>query len=530
MAPSCLSKLLVVLLVGATHVVAHPLNMDGPSPVIVARTPCTTGRCYKNKYKNQYNKGNVTWKTVIEEMYENENKYKHGDHDDKEPTDEAYKDAWKDALEKYKNEQKNKDKHGNQDDEESTDEAYSHKNKNKHGDHDDEEPSDKTRKDKYKDKHGNHDDKEPTDGAYKDKYKDAWKDTWEKFKNEQKNKYKHHDDKYASKYRPEENGVKESTKTEYPEEVSSKDDKKTETTHKGKKYNFSENKNSKDDQEYLKDSAQNSKKHEIDEDSESQVGSTVQSSVKNPKNGKRSDKLKARQVLKNNRDGKSKHGQGSKYPGRKGKKKKTSKSDGRTLSLIDVLTGGKGRLLFKLIENKKKKPKFRPPGPIVPFPGFSAKLHNNGLAPTEEKGIEKKAKISRRCLPFWAWLLIGDKIGRNREAKKKNKQIKELEEAKKKHWRPNGKLKLPVLAPTWATDPQGQKVQLKEIFRNVQKEKQKKRPSKLIPNVDGKTSKAPVKKPIKEKGNVKEKVSAASGKESDSSETKQKKTKENKQM
>ncbi|KAF5536360.1 hypothetical protein FMEXI_10379 [Fusarium mexicanum] len=492
MAPSCLSRLLLVLLVGATHVVAHPLNMDSPSPVVVARSPCNKDRYYQNKY----NHGSVSWKTVIEEMYENENKYKHGDHDDREPTDEAYndkwKDAWKDALEKYKNEKKNKHKHGYQDD------------------------------------------KESTDGAYKDKYKDAWKDTWEKFKKEQKNKYKHHGDKYASKYRPEENGVKESTKTEYPEEVSSKDDKKTETTHKGENYKSSKSKNNKDDQEDLKDSAQKSNTHATDEDSESKVESkVVKSSVRNSKNGKRSEKEKARQVLKNNRDGKSKHSQGSKYPGVKGKKKKTNKSDGRTLSLLDILTGGKGRLLFKLFEKKKKKPKFRPKGPLVPWPGFSAKHHKTGLAPTEEKGVEQKAKISPRCgglLPFWAWLLIGDKIGRNREAKKKNKQIKELEEAKKKAEQRNGPPKHPHLAPTWVTDPLGEKEKLKEIFRKVQKEKQKKRPSKLIPNVDGKTSKFAVKKPIKEKENVKEKVSAASGKESDSSETKQKKTNENKQM
>ncbi|KAF5592938.1 uncharacterized protein FSUBG_9984 [Fusarium subglutinans] len=521
MAPSCLSRLLLILLVGATHVVAHPLNMDSPSPVVVARSPCRTGGYYKNKYKDKDNEGNVTWKAVIEEMYENENKYKHGDHDDKEPTDEAYedkwKDAWKDALEKYKNKNKSKHKHGNHDDEEPKDGAYSHKNKNKN---------------KNKNKHGDQDDEEPSDKTYKDKYKDAWKDTWEKFKNEQKNKYKPHGDKYASKYRPEENGVKESTKTEYPEEVSSKDDKKTETTHKGEKYKSSKSKNNKDDQEDLDYSAQKSNKYAIDHDSESQFESkVVKSFVKNPKNGKRSEKEKARQVLKNNRDGKSKHGQGSKYPGVKGKKKKTNKSGGRTVSLLDILTGGKGRLLFKIFE-KKKRPKYRPKGPQVPSPGFSAKHHKNGLAPTEEKGVQQKAKISPRCgiLPFWAWLLIGDKIGRNREAKKKNKQIKELEEAKKKQAQKNGLRKGPRLIPTWVTDPLVEKEKLKEKFRKLQKEKQKKPSSKLIPNFDGETSKVPVKKPIKEKENVKEKVSAPSGKESDSSETQQKKTKENKQM
>ncbi|KAF5247666.1 hypothetical protein FANTH_6289 [Fusarium anthophilum] len=507
MAPSCLSRLLLVLLVGATHVVAHPLNVDSPSPVVVARSPCKTGRHYQNKS----NHGNVTWKKVIEEMYENENKSKHGDHDDKEPTNEAYnekwKDAWKDALEKYKNKKKNKVKHGYQDDE---------------------EPLDKT----YKDKHGNHDDKEPTDGAYKDKYKDAWKDTWEKFKKEQKNKYKHHGDKYASKYRPEENGVKESTKTEYPEEVSSKDDK-TETTHKGEKYKSSKSKNNKDDQEDLDDSAQKSNKYAIDHDSESKVESkVVKSSVKSPKNGKRSEKEKARQVLKNNRDGKSKHGQGSKYPGVKGKKKKTNKSGGRTLSLLDILTGGKGRLLFKLFEKKKKKPKFRLKGPLVPWPGFSAKHHTNGLAPTEEKGVQQKAKISPRCgglLPFWAWLLIGDKIGRNRKEKQMKKKIKELEEAQKKAKQRNGP-KPGRLVPTWVSNPPSEKVKLGEKLQKAQKEKEKKPSSKLIPTFDGKISKLPVKKPIKEKEKVKEKVSALSDKKSDSSETQQKKTKENKQM
>ncbi|KAF5983402.1 hypothetical protein FBULB1_3779 [Fusarium bulbicola] len=506
MAPSCLSRLLLVLLVGATHVVAHPLNMDSPSPVVVARSPCNKDRYYQNKYK-------------------------HGDHDEKEPTDEAYndkwKDAWKDALEKYKNEKKNKDKHGN---------------------HDDKEPSDKTYKDKYKnkykDKHGNQDDEEPSDKTNKDKYKDAWKDTWEKYKKEQKNKYKHHDDKYASKYRPEETGVKESTKTEHPEEVSSKDDKKTDTTHKGEKYKSSKSKNNKGDQKDLDDSAQKSKKYAIDHDSESRVESkVVKSSVKNSQNGKRSEKEKARQVLRNspkealdksnNKDGKSKHGQGSKYPGVKGKKKKTNKSGGRTLSLLDILTGGKGGLLFKLFE-KKEKPKYRPKGPQVIWPGLSAKHHKNGLATTEEKGVEQKAKISPRCgglLPFWAWLLIGDKIGRNRKEKKMKKKMKELEEAQKKAKEKKGPGLLgPHLIPKpWP--PTGMaNLKLKEKLQEAQKEKQKKPSSKLIPTFDGKTSKLLVKKPIKEKENVKEKVSAASGKESDSSETQQKKTKENKQM
>ncbi|KAF4435860.1 hypothetical protein FACUT_6852 [Fusarium acutatum] len=320
MASPCLSRLLLIFLVGATHVVAHPMNKDGPAEsgsVVVERSPC------------------VKWKPK-----EENHKHDHVHHGSEEPT----------VI----------------------------------------------------------------------------------FQNITVNL----DDKDVSKHKPEANGDEESTKTEYPSEVSSKNDKNMGTTHNHKDLKRRE-----------------------------EFGKLSDETVKEMNElAQRYKKLSPEDKKKYWRD------LSKKAKARKSHQQYTQEQKGKFKK-------------YKGYKPKDDEPKFKihlwkPTG----YKRDEASHHKDELAPTKEKGVEKKRKSWRRCVPWWVILAI--------EMSKKEKAKKE-EEIKKKSNRPPS--------------------------------------TKSIPHTVDKTSDAFNKKPIEENETQKKKGSGLNGKKPDSSAMQQKKNKESKQ-
>ncbi|KAF5724172.1 hypothetical protein FMUND_1074 [Fusarium mundagurra] len=459
MAPPCLSRLLLIVLAGASHVLAHPMNKDKPSEsgsVVVQKSPSLEWKPQEEIHKHNHvhhgsQESTVIFQKITVKLDDNDgSKHKSDANGDEEST-----------KTKYPSE-------ASLQNDENIDTTHDYKDLKRRG-LTLRSTDEKTRKKKefverwkkltpYQ--------KAILRFIIIRKYLRMWmfRETTRKkvtgYQHERKpwpTKKDFSDNKDGSKHKFDVNGDKESTKTKHPNEASSKNDKNMDTTHNHK------------------DSERREEASKLTEEEEEEMAALAK------------------------------------------KYKKLNKEEKKRLE--DLFK--KSELTKPENKDKFKKPNEYNRWVLTGYKRDEARHHKSELAPTEEKGVEKKAKIEPRCIPWWVYLII--EMERKKKAKKKAKTQK-LENG-------FGSRLGPRPYPLWWNKLQKDSVnsKLKTKKENLGKLSNKPLGTKLESRSHDQTGKAFDKKPIEEKETQENKGSGIDSNKTDSSASQEKKDKGNKQ-